>query len=88
LKAIEAGFDALLSLGYSIPFDEAKAAQLAEELSPQISRDRDVIAVRHPLNLVSYRQSWRSLPVAVDKAAIRAHEIFSSLVLSMIAYTV
>jgi|SRR5277367_714758 len=45
LKAIEVGLDALSSLGFQIPFDEAPAAQLAEELKSQISRDRAVIAV-------------------------------------------
>jgi len=45
LKAIEVGLEALSSLGFQIPFDEAPAKQLAEELSPQIPRDRAVIAV-------------------------------------------
>jgi hypothetical protein len=45
LKAIEVGLNALSSLGFQIPFDEASAAHLAEELSPQISREPTVIAV-------------------------------------------
>jgi len=52
LKAIEVGLNALSSLGFQIPFDEASAAHLAEELSPQISRDRAVIAVGDPLILI------------------------------------
>jgi hypothetical protein len=49
LKAIEIGLEALSSLGFSIPLDEDKAAEIAEELSSQISRDREVIAVRTPV---------------------------------------
>jgi hypothetical protein len=45
LKAIAVGLEALDGLGYSIPFDEASAAALAEQLGANISTDPMVIAV-------------------------------------------
>jgi hypothetical protein len=49
IEAIEVGFEALGILGFPIPVDTKRAADLADELRPGISTDPEVIAVDHSL---------------------------------------